>query len=485
MSEKYSLVKQLGEGSFGKCYLVESSQDRQYWVIKQIDIRSMSSSEKDEAVREALILKSLSHPNIIRFKDAYKTKKEKLCIVMEYADHGDLQGAIEARNGKYFSESQVIDWFVQICLALKHCHDRKILHRDLKSQNIFLTKNGRAKLGDFGIAKVLKKTCDNARSIVGTPYYLSPEIVNNTPYSFQSDIWSLGVLLYEMCCLKPPFDSSSLHFLALKIVRGVFPPLPSHYSRELKVLVSRMLSTDPRRRPRINQILREPFIRNRIHDFLSASIKANEFSHTILHNQNPFEVAPPPEILVSSPPQKYKEVNENKYGSLLMKNQNPPEVPQVAWTEDEQKDQVLAELRERKDEAARASIEVWGSARECMEEEAMLYEMGEAMIIENFQDDELTQPLSPKELEEEAYDEATLQRPSESNYSKIEALRFYLEERIGTDVLVEAYKVLQEFEDEEEIGYDKFYVHLDHLMTRELQLEYLPLIQTLIEMEKF
>ena len=94
---------------------------------------------------------------------------------------------------------------------MKHVHDRKILHRDLKSQNIFLTKRDFVKLGDFGIARVLSNTKSAAKTVVGTPYYLSPEIIESQPYSFKSDIWSLGVLLYEMCALTPPFNAGSLH----------------------------------------------------------------------------------------------------------------------------------------------------------------------------------------------------------------------------------------------------------------------------------
>jgi len=93
-------------------------------------------------------------------------------------------------------------------------------------------------MGDFGIARVLRHTVDVARSMVGTPYYLSPEIIEGRPYSFKSDIWSLGVLLYELCALRPPFEGSSMHFLSMQIVRGKYSALPAHFSRDLKTLVS-------------------------------------------------------------------------------------------------------------------------------------------------------------------------------------------------------------------------------------------------------
>ncbi len=169
----------------------------------------MSEEERKETLREAKILEVLNHPNIVKFREVYKTKKGKLCIVMDYADGGDLQTKIKDKHKdkqktgrlEYFGEDQVLNWFTQICLAMKHVHDRKILHRDLKSQNVFLTKKGFVKLGDFGIARVLSNTKSKAKTVVGTPYYLSPEIIESQPYNFKSDIWSLGVLLYEMCAL--------------------------------------------------------------------------------------------------------------------------------------------------------------------------------------------------------------------------------------------------------------------------------------------
>ena len=159
-----------------------------------------------------------------------------------------------------------MDWFTQICLAIKHIHDKKILHRDLKSQNIFLTKNGLIKLGDFGIAKCLNFTLEKVRTVVGTPYYLSPEIVENKPYSFNSDIWSLGVLLYEMVCLNMPFDASSLPMLYVKIIRGAYNPLPNCFTKDLRNLVSSLLTVDSEKRPGINDIFQKlnltPFVYN-------------------------------------------------------------------------------------------------------------------------------------------------------------------------------------------------------------------------------
>jgi NIMA (never in mitosis gene a)-related kinase len=183
----------------------------------------------------------------------------------------------------------VLEWFTQICLGLKHIHDRKILHRDLKGQNIFLTSKGIVKIGDFGIAKVLASTMQNARTVVGTPYYLSPEIVQSRPYNFKSDMWSMGVILYELCALKPPFDAPSLHFLAMKIVRGAFNPLPSGFSSEMKNLVSQLLNTNEKMRPDVNKVLNMPIMQNRIKVFLTETIYKKEFSHTILHKQNVFD----------------------------------------------------------------------------------------------------------------------------------------------------------------------------------------------------
>lgn len=253
--ELYRRLKLLGEGSFGKAYLVESLKDGSKCVIKQMDLSNMNDDEAKETVKEARVLELFKHPNIIRFKEVYKTKKGKLCIVMEYAEGGDLQKKIKDQNGAFFTEKQILDWFTQMCLAIKHVHDRKIIHRDLKSPNVFLTKDNTVKLGDFGIAKILSHTKEKAKTVVGTPYYLSPEIIEGREYTFKTDLWSLGVILYEMCALTPPFKANNLSFLALKIVKGNYTPIPSCYSAELSNIIAKLLSVDPVKRPSVHEIL--------------------------------------------------------------------------------------------------------------------------------------------------------------------------------------------------------------------------------------
>ena len=209
---------------------------------------------------------------------------------MDYADGGDLSKKIleQKKKDKYFTENQILDWFTQICLAIKHIHDRKILHRDIKSQNIFLTKNNMVKLGDFGIAKCFNNTIEKAKTIIGTPYYLSPEIINNEPYGFKSDIWALGVLLYEMCMLKMPFDASNIPQLYLKIITGNYFPFNnnSEFSNDIKNLINELLTKDPKKRPSINNVLKNKLIKMRIGKFLSKNEIDIEFSHTILHKFN-------------------------------------------------------------------------------------------------------------------------------------------------------------------------------------------------------
>lgn len=293
--DKYVKIRRIGEGSFGKVILVRHKRTNIKYVIKEINISGMAASERTGARKEVSMLATLNHRNIVAYKESFE-EAGRLHIVMTYCEGGDLYSKINDQRGVDFSEEQILDWFVQICLGVKHIHDRKVLHRDIKSQNIFLTKDGMIKLGDFGIAKVLNSTCDMAKTCIGTPFYLSPEICEQQPYNNKSDIWSMGCVLYELTNLRHPFEAGNMKNLVLKIIRGSYPPVPSKYSSNLRDLVSALLKRSPRERPTINQILKQPFLWPRIKKFLTENEYSDEFSHTVLHGLacRPISASPRP-----------------------------------------------------------------------------------------------------------------------------------------------------------------------------------------------
>ena len=233
-----------------------------------MDTRLMKEESKKQIYNEASIMKKLFHPNVISFKEVFKdTKLEYFYIVMEYANDGDLSKKIKTQKQKvfgekYFSEEKIMQYFYQICRGLQYIHSKNIIHRDIKSQNIFLMKNGKLKIGDFGIAKALTNTKINASTVIGTPYYFSPEIINGEPYNYKTDIWSLGVVLYEMCCLKLPFESNNIAQLSIKIMKGKFDPIPNKFSKNMANLIKDMLNIDQKLRPNITEVMQSPLLKN-------------------------------------------------------------------------------------------------------------------------------------------------------------------------------------------------------------------------------
>ncbi|NXX11898.1 NEK3 kinase, partial [Podargus strigoides] len=276
--EEYKVLKVLGEGSFGRALLVHHRISDQKYAMKEIRL-PISSSDVENSRKEAVLLAKMKHPNIVAYKESFEADGH-LYIVMEYCDDGDLLQKIKHQRGKLFPEDTILGWFVQMCLGVKHIHDKRVLHRDIKSKNVFLTQNGKVKLGDFGSARLLAHPVSYACTYVGTPYYVPPEIWESMPYNNKSDIWSLGCILYELCTLRHPFQANSWKHLILKICKGSYNPLPSHYSYELHYLIKQMFKRNPKNRPSASTILARGCLTKLIKNCLPSEM-TNEFEQVL------------------------------------------------------------------------------------------------------------------------------------------------------------------------------------------------------------
>lgn len=185
-----------------------------------------------------------------------------MAMVLDYANAGDLRQEIRNRSkaNRPFVEHEAGLLFIQILLAVHHVHSKHMIHRDIKSANILLCSNGLVKLGDFGFSKMYANTVsdDVGRTFCGTPYYVAPEIWRRCPYSKKADMFSLGVLLYELLTLKRPFDGVDIEEIMHKTLAGRFDPLPDSISPEMQTIVATLLQSEPKRRPSSKTLLNTP-----------------------------------------------------------------------------------------------------------------------------------------------------------------------------------------------------------------------------------
>ena len=233
--DNYEVGKRIGRGNYGTVFVAKDRRNSRYYCLKQIQMEAFSEEERVQAHEEVHLLRKLDHPGIVKYHEHFIVD-DTLCVVMAYCEGGDLAQVIKkrAKAEQFFAEHEVLDWFIQLVLALDYVHNLKILHRDLKTSNIFISKAGHVRMGDFGIAKVLDGTSGAASTVIGTPYYMSPEVCQGQHYDYKSDVWALGCILYEICALQQAWSGSNLLGLVYKIVQEKQPRLPDNYSEELK-----------------------------------------------------------------------------------------------------------------------------------------------------------------------------------------------------------------------------------------------------------
>ena len=270
--DDFQIISKLGEGAYSTVFKVMRTVDGKTYALKKVKLLNLSDKEKENALNEVRILASVKSNYVVSYKEAFFDEKDRtLCIVMEFADNGDLYQKIVEHKKKamFFEESEIWRIFIQLVKGLKALHDLKILHRDLKSANVFLYTNGDAKIGDLNVSKVTRAGVGHTQT--GTPYYASPEVWNDKPYDNKSDIWSLGCVLYEMITLKPPFRAQDMEGLYKRVIKGQYNRIPDRFSSDLFQIIQFLLQVNPKLRPSCEQILNHPIVQKRIEYFKSIS----------------------------------------------------------------------------------------------------------------------------------------------------------------------------------------------------------------------
>lgn len=273
----YAVVRCLGQGGQGRVYEVHDPQGRAC-VLKQLPW--VGEGNQERALQEVRVLSSLRHPCIVPYLDSFLARsmpsiptEDVLCLVMSRCEH-DLREECLRRRGEGvggFAEAQVLHWLTQLCWGLQHLHARRFLHRDLKPQNVLITRTGRVLLADFGVVGYLEHTSDFKNSIVGTPSFMSPEMLLGRPYGCKTDQWALGCVLYEIMALEPPFTGcESYAAIVAAVLHSERLRGPPGYSEELAATVEALLERKPEDRPGSAELLGGPLLSQSFHTLLQS-----------------------------------------------------------------------------------------------------------------------------------------------------------------------------------------------------------------------
>ena len=280
---KYQIIKKIGEGSYAKIYKVKKDSSDKTYVLKNIPVSEEDYSSMKEILNESSILSTCDNIYVVKYYDSF-FYCGTFNIITEFCPYGDLFGYIKFYKERGSKIEEKIIWiiFIQLSLGLSYLHHKKILHRDIKTKNIFIKNNLTVKIGDFGIAKILNSTSSYAHTFIGTPYYISPELCKDQPYNDKSDVWSLGCVLYELCTLNHPFEGGTQVEIYEKIMTQKFKAISPDYSLELKKMVDLLLEKDEKKRPKMKDILKMKCVIDRANKY---SININLVENGIIEEE--------------------------------------------------------------------------------------------------------------------------------------------------------------------------------------------------------
>ncbi|KAJ1653618.1 Protein kinase [Dispira simplex] len=253
----YQKIKKVGQGASGSVYVARSLTTGHKVAIKQMDLASQP--RKELLVNEIIVMKESQHPNIVNYVESFLLRSTELWVVMEYMEGGPLTDVIENNN---ISERQIATICLEVTKGLQHLHSQSIIHRDIKSDNILMGIEGQVKITDFGFCAKLSEGHSKRSTMVGTPYWMAPEVVKQKAYGPKVDIWSLGIMAIEMIENEPPYlDEEPLKALYLIATNGT-PTLkkPEVLSPELKSFLAECLCVDVNSRANSTDLLRHEFL---------------------------------------------------------------------------------------------------------------------------------------------------------------------------------------------------------------------------------
>ncbi|PRW33292.1 hypothetical protein C2E21_7904 [Chlorella sorokiniana] len=307
----FRLVRTLGRGNFAAVYQVRRLADGEDYALKHIDLQAMDPAEHADLVNEIRLMAAADHPNLLTFHEAF-VERAQLFVVTELAPGGDLGALLGKldRRREGLPETEVWRYFLQLAAGLQYLHRNRVLHRDMKPENVLIGEHGLLKIADLGISQVLDHVF--TRVLMGTPQYVAPEAWRGQPYSYSADVWALGCILHELCTRRPlflprgrPADAE----IRARVLEGRVTPISRKYSPDVWKLIRWLLVQNPAARPTADEIMELEMVQVRLH-LLPREVRAavnSQHSRAILPSLFKISANPEtwPQLNAVLPPARY------------------------------------------------------------------------------------------------------------------------------------------------------------------------------------